>query len=194
MRRPFFTTLRQAQIAQRRYEDVRRLARTVIFDVYDQVEMLPAATKARETIANTALRYLDGVNADARREPELAMELAEAYLKVFNCRFDACGETAQGTESLSTVVRIPATCANWLTPGTIQLFTQMPWLRRERLPPPCALASFSRVGNPCRRSHMRNVRLPLPLLSAIPLLASLVNGLDPQRPSGPTNARARRIS
>ena len=77
-----FTTLRQAQIAQRRSEEVWRLAGTVIFDVYDQVEMLPAATKARATIANTALKYLDGMNADGQRDPGLAMELAEAYLKV----------------------------------------------------------------------------------------------------------------
>ena len=75
-------TARQARIAQKRYEDVRQLARTVIFDVYDQVEMLPAATKARETIVNTALRYLEGLSPDARRDPGLAMELAEAYVKV----------------------------------------------------------------------------------------------------------------
>lgn len=75
-------TARQARIAQRRYEDVRRLARTVIFDVYDQVEMLPAATKARETIVNTALSYLEGLSADATSDPGLAMELAQAYLKV----------------------------------------------------------------------------------------------------------------
>ena len=75
-------TARQAAIAQRRYEDVRRLARTVIFDVYDQVELLPAATKARETIANTALQYLEGLSGEAKNDPDLAMELAEAYLKV----------------------------------------------------------------------------------------------------------------
>ncbi len=77
-----FATARQARIAQKRYEDVRRLARTVIFDVYDQVEMLPAATKARETIVNTALEYLQGLSVDARDDPGLAMELAAAYVKV----------------------------------------------------------------------------------------------------------------
>jgi hypothetical protein len=75
-------TAREARIAQRRYEEVRQLARTVIFDVYDQVEMLPAATKARETIVNTALRYLEGLRADAGNDTGLAMELAAAYLKV----------------------------------------------------------------------------------------------------------------
>ncbi len=76
------STAREARIAQRRYEDVRELARTVIFDVYDQVEMLPAATKARETIVNTALRYLEGMRSDAQSDPGLAMELAAAYVKV----------------------------------------------------------------------------------------------------------------
>ena len=75
-------TQRQARIAERRYSEVRRIARGVIFDVYDQVETLPGATKARETIVNMALGYLEALRADAGDDPGLAMELAEAYLKV----------------------------------------------------------------------------------------------------------------
>ncbi len=75
-------TTREARIAGQRYLEVRRLARSVIFDVYDEVALLPGATKAREKLVTTGLQYLEGLRSEARRDPDLAMELAEAYLKI----------------------------------------------------------------------------------------------------------------
>jgi serine/threonine protein kinase len=68
--------------AQRRFEDVRALARAVVFDIHDAIANLPGATKARETLVQHALRYLDRLSQEARDDPSLLNELGVAYGKI----------------------------------------------------------------------------------------------------------------
>ncbi|MGH9412017.1 MAG: protein kinase domain-containing protein [Vicinamibacterales bacterium] len=68
--------------ADRRFQQVRALANTFVFDVHDQIESLPGATAARKTIVQTALVYLESLREDARNDPGLARDLAAAYEKV----------------------------------------------------------------------------------------------------------------
>ncbi len=69
--------------AEANFDAVRGLARTLMFDVHDQIENLRGATRARETLLSEAQRYLQVLDeqldgADAVR-PELLEELAEAH-------------------------------------------------------------------------------------------------------------------
>jgi len=72
----------QARIARQRFEQVRRLANTFVFDVEAAVRNLPGATSARRLIASTGLEYLDNLALSASRDWPLQRELAEAYQRI----------------------------------------------------------------------------------------------------------------
>jgi tetratricopeptide (TPR) repeat protein/predicted Ser/Thr protein kinase len=78
----FVATYRQKQIAERRFDEVRGLARDVVFDIHDAIAPLPGSTPARELLVRRALVYLDHLSREASNNTPLAMELARAYLKI----------------------------------------------------------------------------------------------------------------
>ena len=75
-------TLREARIAQRRFNDVRKLANSLIFEIHDSIQDLPGATKARKLILEKSLQYLDGLAKDSGNDPDLLRELATAYGRI----------------------------------------------------------------------------------------------------------------
>ncbi len=82
-------TLWQAQTAQaerakaeKRFNDVRSLANSYLFEVYPEIENLEGSLKAREKILTHALRYLDSLSNEATGDLELQSELATAYEKI----------------------------------------------------------------------------------------------------------------
>jgi eukaryotic-like serine/threonine-protein kinase len=78
----FAATLHQKRIAERRFEQVRTLARSVVFELHDAIATLPGSTPARELLVRRALVYLDNLAAEAEDNAPLLMELAGAYLKI----------------------------------------------------------------------------------------------------------------
>ena len=72
----------QARHANRRFEQVRQLAGSVLFDLHDSIRDLPGATAAREKLVATSLRYLDGLAAESGSDGSLLAELAAAYERV----------------------------------------------------------------------------------------------------------------
>jgi hypothetical protein len=68
--------------AERRFNEVRKLARTVLFDYHDAIKNLPGATPVRERLVRDALAYLDGLAAEAANDRSLLRELASAYERV----------------------------------------------------------------------------------------------------------------
>jgi serine/threonine protein kinase len=81
-------TLREARIANQRFNDVRELANSLIFDVHDSVKDLPGSTPARKIIVDRALRYLNGLAHDSAGDIGLQRELATAYEKVGSVQGD----------------------------------------------------------------------------------------------------------
>ncbi len=78
----FAATLHQKRIAERRFDQVRSLARSVVFEIHDAIAPLPGSTPARELLVRRALVYLDNLSADAEDNVSLRVELAGAYLKI----------------------------------------------------------------------------------------------------------------
>jgi eukaryotic-like serine/threonine-protein kinase len=78
----FTTTLHQKRIAERRFDQVRSLARSVVFELHDAIAPLPGSTAARELLVRRALVYLDNLAAEASDNAELRTELAGAYMKI----------------------------------------------------------------------------------------------------------------
>ena len=70
--------------AERRFNEVRHLANSSLFELHDAIEKLPGSTAARELLVKRALEYLDGLAQESRDDPSLQRELTSAYLKVGN--------------------------------------------------------------------------------------------------------------
>src|SRR5438874_6948402 len=77
--------------AERRFEDVRQLAHSVLFDYHDAIKNLPGATRVRERLVKDALNYLDSLAREATGDPALQRELAAAYERVGDVRGEAFG-------------------------------------------------------------------------------------------------------
>ena len=69
----------QESRAERRFNDVRKLANSLIFEVHDSIRNLPGATQARKLVVSRALEYLDSLSREASGDPSLQSELATAY-------------------------------------------------------------------------------------------------------------------
>jgi serine/threonine protein kinase/tetratricopeptide (TPR) repeat protein len=66
--------------AERRFNDVRQLARFMLFDFDDAIQS--GTTPARKMLIATALEYLDRLAVDASDDVSLRRELIDGYLKV----------------------------------------------------------------------------------------------------------------
>lgn len=75
-------TIRAERTAKRRFDDVRALANSLIFDVHDSVKDLPGSTPARKIIVDRALRYLNVLGQESNGDLGLQRELATAYERV----------------------------------------------------------------------------------------------------------------
>jgi len=75
-------TLQQKRRADRRFNDVRKLANSLIFEIHDSIQNLPGATPARKLLLDRALEYLDSLSKEAGGDTSLQRELAAAYLRI----------------------------------------------------------------------------------------------------------------
>lgn len=114
-------TLRQARIANRRFNDVRSLANALIFDVHDSIKDLPGSTPARKIIVDRALQYLNGLAQESAGDTALQRELATAYEKVGtvqgdyleNNLGDSSGTLASYRKALDIRKQIDASSRDW---------------------------------------------------------------------------------
>ena len=82
-------TIREARIAdanqrraEQRFNDVRKLANSLIFEIHDAIRDLPGSIPARQLIVNRALEYLDSLSSQSKGDASLQKELAAAYERV----------------------------------------------------------------------------------------------------------------
>ncbi|MFI5180353.1 MAG: protein kinase, partial [Thermoanaerobaculia bacterium] len=69
-------------LANRRFDDVRQLANTLLFELNDEMEKVSGSTKARELLVKRGLEYLGRLAKDAGQDPGLDRDLASAYMRV----------------------------------------------------------------------------------------------------------------
>jgi non-specific serine/threonine protein kinase/serine/threonine-protein kinase len=80
--------------AERRFQDVRKLANSFMFEFHDAIKDLPGALNARQLVVKRALEYLDSLAQEANSDRALQSELAQAYDKVGSLTFDV-GQTIE---------------------------------------------------------------------------------------------------
>lgn len=70
---------RQRNLAEKRYNDVRSLATTVLFDIHDNIKNLAGSTAARKLAIDKGLEYLEALTPDSEGDVALEAELAAGY-------------------------------------------------------------------------------------------------------------------
>lgn len=73
---------KQAKEAEHRFNDVRALAHSFLFEFHDSIRDLPGSTPARRLLVTRALDYLQRLTKATGGDPALRRELAQAYVKV----------------------------------------------------------------------------------------------------------------
>jgi serine/threonine protein kinase len=73
---------REKYLAEQRFEEVRKLAHSILFDYHDEIAALPGSTKVREQLVKDSLGYLDNLSKQAGSDIALMRELAAAYEKI----------------------------------------------------------------------------------------------------------------
>ncbi|MBL9141439.1 MAG: serine/threonine protein kinase, partial [Phycisphaerae bacterium] len=68
--------------ADRRFEEVRGLAHTVMFDLHDAIVELPGSRPARQVLATTAMEYLQRLAAESGGDASLLIEVADGHQRV----------------------------------------------------------------------------------------------------------------
>ena len=103
-------TLREARIAraneiraEKRSNDVRKMANSLMFEVHDSIRDLPGATSARTLIIQRAQEYLDSLAQESKSDPALLRELAAAYARLAsvqgNVRDANVGDTPKAVQN-----------------------------------------------------------------------------------------------
>ncbi len=100
----------QARRAERRFQQVRKMANTFLFDLDGKLQKLPGSTEAREMVVKTSLEYLDTLAEEAANDASLQLELAQAYERVGDVQGNPeganLGETVQAIVSYRKAVKL----------------------------------------------------------------------------------------
>jgi len=76
------TAVEQRDRADRRFTELRSLAKTVLFEVYDSINRLEGSTEARQLVVREGLTYLDRLTQEAGGDPTLMEEVAAGYQRL----------------------------------------------------------------------------------------------------------------
>lgn len=70
---------RERAKSERRFNDVRKLTNSFLFEFHDAIENLPGSTPARKLVIDRALPFLDNLALESGDDDSLQSELAESY-------------------------------------------------------------------------------------------------------------------
>ncbi|HLX83122.1 MAG TPA: serine/threonine-protein kinase [Terriglobales bacterium] len=114
--------------AERRFNDVRKLANSLMFEVHDSIKSLPGTTEVRKLLVTRALEYLDSLSREANGDPSLQRELAAAYDRVGDVLGDTgaanLGDFAGASQSYAKALAIRESLAS-ANPSDIEILTEL---------------------------------------------------------------------
>lgn len=101
---------RERERAEQRFNDVRQLANSVLFDFYDAIGETPGSTRVRQMMVESAKVYLDKLARNGEGDADLQRELATAYLKIGDVQgkpnMANAGDTGAAMESYREAIGI----------------------------------------------------------------------------------------
>ena len=115
----------QRILAERRFEQVRRLADSLMFEIHDSVKDLAGSTPTRRLIVSRALEYLDSLAHDAGGNVALQRELATAYEKIGDIQGNPYSANIGDTDGALTSYRKALQIRESFPPAAVTTDTQM---------------------------------------------------------------------
>ncbi len=67
---------------EHRFQETRAIAKSLLFDAFDQVSQVPGSTRAREYLARTGLTYLEALAGDATAPLDVRVEAGLGFLRL----------------------------------------------------------------------------------------------------------------
>ncbi len=112
---------RERDRAEQRFQEVRRISNSLLFEIAPKIERLPGSTEARELLVVRALEYLDSLASESN-DVKLQAELAQAYQQIGDLQgnparpnlSDFAGAIESYQKSKQILERLPATIDNRL--------------------------------------------------------------------------------
>jgi serine/threonine protein kinase/tetratricopeptide (TPR) repeat protein len=84
----------QRALAQHRFDAVRRLANSLLFEMHDSMQRLPGSLAARQLLVHRAYEYLDQLQLEAGDDRAVRADLATAYDRLADLTFDTATSLA----------------------------------------------------------------------------------------------------
>ncbi len=111
---------RERDRAEKRFQDVRQLSNSLLFEIAPKIERLQGSTEARELLVMRALVYLDSLAGETQTDAGLQSELADAYQKIGDLQgnprkpnlSDFAGAIESYLKSRSILEKLPNTSEN----------------------------------------------------------------------------------
>jgi tetratricopeptide (TPR) repeat protein/predicted Ser/Thr protein kinase len=162
----------EARSAERRFQQVRSLAHSVMYDLHDAIQPLPGSTAARALLLNRAMTYLESMAREAGRRPDLQLEVARGYARIAD---------VQGAVGEANLGEFPAALANYERAQAIytRLLKASPY-------DPGLLQEYNRNTNNLSRSFMHDGQLPKALALAQQSVSMSETGMRAQ-PDNPVS-------
>jgi len=102
----------QRDLADRRFEEVRKLANSLLFEIHDAIAPLPGTTPARRLLLNKSIEYLTNLSNEPNNDTALQTQLAATWVRVGNLQgnpnFPHLGDPAGAQQSYQNALRFPS--------------------------------------------------------------------------------------
>ena len=85
--------------AEQRFQSLRKLTDSLLFEFHDSIENLPGSTAARELVVRRALEYLEQIESEAQNDPATLRDLAAGYERIGRIRAEEGHPHLGGTGS-----------------------------------------------------------------------------------------------
>ena len=102
-------TVREARIArveqgraEQRFQSLRKLTDSLLFEFHDSIEKLPGSTAARELVVRRALEYLEQIESEVHNDPATLRDLAAGYERIGRIRAEEGHPHLGGTGSFQS--------------------------------------------------------------------------------------------
>lgn len=69
--------------ADLRFDQLRSLARSMMFDVYDELDKVPGSTSARQQLVANVQNYLEALSDARQAPPEVKLDAAQGYVRLY---------------------------------------------------------------------------------------------------------------
>jgi len=125
----------QRRKAEARAEDLRKLSNSLLSEIDEAIQKLPGSTPAQKLLVGTVLEHLDRAAKDASGDPQMKLDLANAYIRLGNVQgnpYDQNIGDAQGAlTSLDKALSIAKTLVDQ-QPGNAAAMHALGWAQQSR--------------------------------------------------------------